>query len=226
MIKNHAQSQYEYGNSIVQNIFKPLDIKPDNKTEFSYFIKAADQGWPEAINDTSAFYSLMRGSIDRKKANYYAEQLIATKDMHYDKAWGMRIKNHYNANEKDEAKALLKKGWALSNHQSASLAALHNYFIDSDTKANALKKLRWAQTAYQLQNPHINEIEVGILFTEIGKYYLKGILGTDIKEAKKWLNRSVAEGGGLAYNSLGLICDGYYGEKKDIACSVKNYQKV
>lgn len=224
--KKHAQSQYRYGDTLSHNVFKPIGIKADDKRAGQYIAQAAEQGWPQALNKLVSFYTLVRGAANHKKAMHYAQQLIDTKDMHYDQAWAIKVRQLFIQKKLDEAKALLAKGWALSKHRSASLAAMHSYFISKDTNDGQQQFLKWGKITHQLQNPNKIDTIAGGLFKQIAEMYFSSKeLGTDLKQAKKWLTRSAEEKIGSAYSSLGLICKGVYGGKKDIDCAIENYRK-
>lgn len=217
--------------NILGYCYDGIEIAEDKAEAFSWWKKAAEEGYAEAQFVIGRFYSDGIGvNKDEKKAFAWWKK-AADQDYDFAQICVGRCYYYGTGTTKDDEKSMFYYGKIKSNTQSyiwlfkdsqedntAALICLGNLKYNSDEKKYTA--VRYYKKAAELGN--------SVAMYKLGECYYngKGGVDQDYKEAVEWYKKAIEQGNVLAQNALGECYTEGRGVEQDYEKAVEMFKKA
>lgn len=217
--------------NILGYCYDGIEIAEDKAEAFSWWKKAAEEGYAEAQFVIGRFYSDGIGVNKDEKEAFAWWKKAADQDYDFAQICVGRCYYYGTGTTKDDEKSMFYYGKIKSNTQSyiwlfkdsqedntAALICLGNLKYNSDEKKYTA--VRYYKKAAELGN--------SVAMYKLGECYYngKGGVDQDYKEAVEWYKKAIEQGNVLAQNALGECYTEGRGVEQDYEKAVEMFKKA
>ena len=221
--------------NILGYCYDGIEIAEDKAETFSWWKKAAEEGYTEAQFVIGRFYSDGIGVNKDEKEAFAWWKKAADQDYDFAQICVGRCYYYGTGTTKDDEKSMFYYGKIKSNTQSyiwlfkdsqedntAALICLGNLKYNNDDKntESRYKAVRFYRNAANLGN--------SVAMYKLGECYYngKGGVDQDYKEAVEWYKKAIEQGNVLAQNALGECYTEGRGVEQDYEKAVEMFKKA